>query len=92
MDTNVNSDITLMVRLIRWKKKLLYDHQIYHDIDYLQVCIVNKTRVDNNNEQQLEELLNRKECKLIWKLGSITPYGLIHDDAFCCYNKRCENR
>ena len=68
--------------------KLLYDHQICHDIDYFQVSIVDLIRVDNNSEHQLEELLSRKERKWIWDLGSITTYGLHQDDGFYCQNKR----
>ena len=65
-----------------------YDHLIYHYMDYFQVCIVDLIRVDNNNENQLEELLRIKERKWIRDLCSITPYGLSQDDGFYCQNKR----
>ena len=41
--------------------KLLYDHLIYHNIHYIQVCIVDLVHIDNSNRQQVEELLYRKE-------------------------------
>ena len=69
--------------------KLLYDHLIYHSIDYFQVCTVDLIRVDNNTEHQLEELLNRIEHKLIWDLGSMTPHSLWQDAGYYCQNKRC---
>ena len=72
--------------------KLLYDHLIYDNIDYLHVCFVDMIHVDNNTESQLEELFSRKECKWILDLGSITSYGLNQDDGFYCQDKMCRNR
>ena len=79
-------------KINKMDNKLLYDHLISHKIDYFHVCIVDINHVGNNTEFQLYELLNRKERKLIWDLGSITPYGLNKDDGFYCQNKRCRNR
>ena len=79
-------------KINKMDNKLLHDHLICHDIDYVHVCIVDVIRVGNNTESQLEELLGRKERKLIWDLGSITPYGLNQDDGFYCQNKKCRNR
>ena len=79
-------------KINKMDNKLLHDHLISHNIDYLHVCIVDMIHVGNNTESQLEELLGRKECKLIWDLGSITPYGLNQDDGFYCQNKTCRNR
>ena len=76
-------------KINKMDNKLLYDHLIYHNIDYIQVCTVGLIPVDNNNEHQVEELLRRKEHKWIWDLGSITPYGLNQDYGFYCKNKRC---
>ena len=66
--------------------KLLYDHLICQSIDYFHVCIVDMLHVGNNTESQLEEL-SRIECKLIWDIGSITPYCLNQDDGSYCQTK-----
>ena len=66
MDTKKISDSSLLVGLIKWTineiDKLLNDHLICHDIDYLHVCIVDMIHVGNNTESQLEELLSRKNA------------------------------
>ena len=72
--------------------KLLCDHLICHDMDYFHVCIVDMIHVGNGTESQLEELLNWKERKWIWDLGSITLHGMKHDDGFYWENKRYRNR
>ena len=72
--------------------KLQYDHLICNNIDYFHVSIVDMIQVGNNTESQLDELLSRKERKLIWDLCSITPYGLNQDDGYYCQNKRCRKR
>ena len=79
-------------KIKKMDNKLLFHHLICHDIDYHQLCIVDLIRVDNNNEHQLDELLGRKERKLIWDLASITPYGLGKDGGFYCQNKMRRSR
>ena len=79
-------------KINKMDNELLYDHLIYHDIDYFQVCFVDLIRVDNYNGHHLEKLLSRKEHKWIWDFGSITLYDLNQDDGFNCQSKRCSNR
>ena len=62
-----------------------------NNINYFNVCIVDMINAGNNTESQPEELLSKKERKLIWDVGSRTPYGLNQDDGFYC-KKRCRNR
>ena len=60
-------------KINRMATKLSYDHLICHYIHYFNVCIADMIHVGNNTESQIEELLGRKERKLIWDLGSIAP-------------------
>ena len=76
-------------KINKMDSKLLYDHVIYHNIDYFHVRIVDMIHVGNNTESQLDELLCRKERKWIWDLCSITPYDLNQDDGYYCQNKGC---
>ena len=66
-------------KINKMDNKLLYDDLIWHDVDYFHVSIVDMFHVGNNTENQLNDLLSRKERKLVWELGSITPYGLNKD-------------
>ena len=49
MDTRMTSDYAAG-KINKMDNKLLYEHLIYHNIDYFQVCIVDLIHVDNNNE------------------------------------------
>ena len=64
-------------KINKMDNKLPYDHLISHIIDYFHVCIVDMIHVGNNTKSQHEELLNRKESKWIWDLGSITLLLLL---------------
>ena len=77
--------------LNKMDNKLLYDHLIQHNLDYFHVCIVDFVHVANNSREQLQQLLNGKERKWIWNLGSITPHGLNQDDGFYSQNKKCRS-
>ena len=79
-------------KINKMDNKLLYDHLIFHNIDYFYACIVDVIHVGNNTKSQLEELFSRKDRQWIWDLGCITLYGLSKTDGFYCQNKRCRNR
>ena len=80
------SDFRLYVagKINKMDNKPLYDHQICHFMDYLDVCIVDMIYVGNNTETQLEELLGRIDRKWIWDIFSITPYDLNQDNGSKC--------
>ena len=88
----INFRLNATGNINKMDNKLLFDHLICHNIDYLHVCNVDMIHVGKNTESQLEELLIRKERKWIWDLRSITNYGLNLDDGYFCQNKRCRNR
>lgn len=69
-------------KLTKMDNKLLYDHLLYHNLDYFHVQIVDTLHVANSSRQQLHQLLNRKERKWIWNLGTIAPDELNQDDGF----------
>ena len=77
-------------KINKMDNRLLCDHLICHNIDYLHLSIVDMIHVGNNTESQLDELLSRKERKWIWDLCSITPYGLNQDDDFTDKTKYVE--
>ena len=62
-------------RINKMDSKVLYDHLIHLNMDYFQVCIVDVIHVGNDNENQLQELNNRKVRKWIWDLDSVTSHG-----------------
>ena len=78
-------------KINKMDNKLLYDHLICHNIDYLHVSIVDMIDVGNNTVYQLVDL-SRKERKWIWDVCSLTLYGLNQDDGYYCQNKRRRKR
>ena len=104
-DDNIHSDYSSIYISVYFNNCYSF-YEFYHISAYLlispsfcpyatpsvYVCIVDMIHVGNNNESQLEELLSRKERKLICDLGSITPYGLNQDDGSYSQNKRCTNQ
>ena len=50
-------------KINKMDNKLLYDQLICHNIDYINVSIVDMIQVGNNTESQLDALLSRKERK-----------------------------